>query len=61
MILILTGVNSIKNNMNSNIHCRFSLKYRIKEMTNIGTHIRGNYRGRNLWAWFILLGNKINL
>ncbi len=47
--------------MNSNIHCRFSLKYRIKEMTNIGTHIRGNYRGRNLWAWFILLGNKINL
>jgi len=61
VILILTGENSIKNNMISNIHCRLSLKYRIKEMTNIGICIRGNNRERNLWAWFIFFGNKINL
>jgi hypothetical protein len=57
MILILTGVNSIKNNMNSNIYCRLSLKYSIKEMTNIDTHTKG----RILWAWFMFLGNKVNL
>ena len=61
MILILTGWNFMKNNMISNIHCRLSLKYRIKEMTNIGICIRGNNRERNLWEWFIFFGNKINL
>lgn len=43
--------------MNSNIYCRLSLKYSIKEMTNIDTHTKG----RILWAWFMFLGNKVNL
>ena len=61
MILILTGGNSIKNNMNSDIHFRVSLNYRIKGLTNLNTRIRGNYRGRFAWARSIFGQNKINL
>ena len=47
--------------MNSDIHFRVSLNYRIKGLTSLNTRIRGNYRGRFAWARSIFGQNKINL